>query len=82
MVHDTTSKGEAMTQPKDSTGSPNANIAIVVCREDSRHDVDETYGTGTYDRFFPKTECPHCGEEYFTEDLHICPDDQDGVVIL
>lgn len=39
--------------------------AIVgVCREDNRHDVDEAYGAGTYDRLFPDggiTRCPFCG---------------------
>ena len=29
---------------------------IGVCREDNPHDVDEAYGKGTYERFFPENE--------------------------
>lgn len=63
-----------MTQP---TERPRVDVIVGVCREDSRYDVDEAYGTGTYDRLFPQEECPHCGESYFLGDLHLCRDTQE-----
>jgi hypothetical protein len=56
---------------------PKLNVIVGVCREDSQFDVDEAYGPGTYARLFPKDECPHCGEEYFRGDLHMCADTQE-----
>ena len=37
-------------------GDKKLSIIVGVCREDSRADVDEAYGEGTYDRLFPDTD--------------------------
>ena len=54
------------------------NIIVGVSKHDNPRDVDEAYGTGTYDRLFPKARCVDCGDTatHIRHYRDVCPTDR------